>query len=176
VLLHGLQGEAFEPKGWLSLEELGVWVKQRVFAESKKRQLPQFGNLSGEGQFVFVKAGAPVAALSPSPAPPRKPPPRTMLGVEIRNLTPELADSSGLTGSTGAMVVALLEGGPAAKAGLQKGDVVLEFDGAAIPDAAALQRAVAASQPGHVATLRVWRDRREHVLSVTLEARPEESR
>jgi formylglycine-generating enzyme required for sulfatase activity len=63
VLVRGLTGEAFTPeKSWLALEELGLWVKQRVFAESNKKQLPQYGNLSGEGQFVFRKAGPPVGA------------------------------------------------------------------------------------------------------------------
>jgi formylglycine-generating enzyme required for sulfatase activity len=70
VLLRGLMGDAFTAKGWLSLEELGVWVKERVWAESDSRQLPQFGNLSGEGQFVFMKPGARVATVQPpSPQP-----------------------------------------------------------------------------------------------------------
>ena len=73
VLIRGLQGDAFGDKGWLALEELGVWMKQRVFAESNRKQLPQFGNLSGEGQFVFVKPGARVA-VAPPPPEPRRPP------------------------------------------------------------------------------------------------------
>jgi formylglycine-generating enzyme required for sulfatase activity len=75
VLLRGLEGEAYANKHWLSLEELGVWMKQRVFAESNRRQLPQFGNLSGEGQFVFTRPGAQVAMNSPAP-PPARPAPR----------------------------------------------------------------------------------------------------
>lgn len=55
VLIRGLQGAAFGDKDWLALDELGLWVKERVFAESNRRQLPQYGNLSGEGQFVFVR-------------------------------------------------------------------------------------------------------------------------
>jgi formylglycine-generating enzyme required for sulfatase activity len=71
VLLRGLEGDAFAGKSWLSLEELGLWVKQRVFAESNKKQLPQYGNLSGEGQFVFVKGGVQAAKVDrPLPNPP----------------------------------------------------------------------------------------------------------
>lgn len=68
VVIQGLQGDAFAGKDWLSLEELGLWVKQRVFAESNKKQLPQYGNLSGEGQFIFLKTTLPlgVAAKLPS--------------------------------------------------------------------------------------------------------------
>jgi hypothetical protein len=65
VRLRGLQGDAFSGKGWLALEELGVWVKQRVFAESNKKQVPQYGNLSGEGQFVFFKPEAQLAKAEP---------------------------------------------------------------------------------------------------------------
>src|SRR5581483_10248490 len=75
VFVRGIRGDAFPGKGWLSLEELAIWVKQRVFAESGKRQLPQFGSLSGEGQFVFLRPGATLASL-PSVAPPALVPPR----------------------------------------------------------------------------------------------------
>src|SRR5207245_6741518 len=70
VLLRGLEGEAFQNgKTWLSLEELAVWVKQRVYAESGKKQLPQYGNMAGEGQFVFLKLGSPEG---PPPEPPKR--------------------------------------------------------------------------------------------------------
>ncbi|MBI1845341.1 MAG: caspase family protein, partial [Candidatus Rokubacteria bacterium] len=52
VLLRGLGGEAFAGKGWVALDQLGVWVRERVWAESNRKQLPQYGNLSGDGQFV----------------------------------------------------------------------------------------------------------------------------
>jgi formylglycine-generating enzyme len=64
VLVRGLQGDAFSDKSWLALEELGLWVKQRVFAESNRQQLPQYGNLSGEGQFVFFRESVGRLALS----------------------------------------------------------------------------------------------------------------
>jgi formylglycine-generating enzyme required for sulfatase activity len=74
VLLQGLTGDAFGPKEWLSLEELGIWIKQRVWAESDRRQLPQFGNMAGEGQFVFVRPAGQVAAIAPKPPAAAQPP------------------------------------------------------------------------------------------------------
>ena len=68
VLVQGLTGDAYGLKDWLSLEELGIWIKQRVWAESDRRQLPQFGNLAGEGQFVFVRPAGQVAATAQPPA------------------------------------------------------------------------------------------------------------
>ncbi len=94
VLIRGLQGDAFGGKGWLALEELGVWMKQRVFAESDKKQLPQFGNLSGEGQFVFLKPGAKLAAVQPAPAEP----PRLQGREEIHQEFGALAISSHIPG------------------------------------------------------------------------------
>jgi hypothetical protein len=93
VFVRGLAGEAFSGKGWLSLEELGVWVKQRVFAESGKRQMPQFGSMHGEGQFVFLKPGAQVAA-----APPRPEPPKPTIREEVRQELGSLALSTGIDG------------------------------------------------------------------------------
>ena len=62
VFLRGIQGGAFQSgKGWLASDELYTWVRERVYAESSKLQLPQFGNLHGEGQFVFVKPPSAVA-------------------------------------------------------------------------------------------------------------------
>ena len=69
VLLRGLRGEAFAGRGWLALDQLGAWVRERVYAESNKKQVPQFGNLSGDGQFVFFKPGAQTAAVTSPPAP-----------------------------------------------------------------------------------------------------------
>ena len=55
ALIAGLEGQADQRGwGWVSLNHLGDYVQARVFAESDKRQLPQYGNLEGEGQFVFV--------------------------------------------------------------------------------------------------------------------------
>jgi formylglycine-generating enzyme required for sulfatase activity len=86
VLLQGLTGDAFGLKDWLSLEELGIWIKQRVWAESDRRQLPQFGNMSGEGQFVFVRPGGQVAAITPTPTPVTVTPPMIVKTVAVGSL------------------------------------------------------------------------------------------
>ncbi|MBI3625156.1 MAG: SUMF1/EgtB/PvdO family nonheme iron enzyme, partial [Candidatus Rokubacteria bacterium] len=93
VLLRGLQGDAFAGKEWVALEELGLWTKQRVFAESNKKQLPQYGNLSGEGQFIFLKPGAQVAAVQPPSEPPKP-----TIREEVRQELGSLAISAKLPG------------------------------------------------------------------------------
>ncbi|MBM3219216.1 MAG: hypothetical protein FJZ38_11155 [Candidatus Rokubacteria bacterium] len=67
VFLRAIEdGAAFGPgKRWLALDELGVWVRSKVHAETGGRQEPRFGNMYGDGQFVFFRPGAPLAAVPP---------------------------------------------------------------------------------------------------------------
>jgi serine protease Do len=60
------------------------------------------------------------------------------------------------------------QGGPAAEAGVQEGDVILSFDGRAIDSAGALPATVAAAKPGRKVDVEVWRDRASRKLSVQL--------
>jgi serine protease Do len=95
---------------------------------------------------------------------------RGKLGVGIQSLDQKLADSFGLDTPRGALVASVEEGGPAAKAGLEPGDVILEFDGRAIGDASELPAAVAQSAPGKRVGLKVWRRNAEKVFQLELGA------
>jgi len=114
VLVRGLSGDAFpRQKAWLALEELGLWIKQRVFAESNRKQLPQYGNLSGEGQFVFMLPEGPGAgdqgpvvrppeapATPTPPAAPPAPPPVASIPPPGSPLTGDLDLTSDPSGAT----------------------------------------------------------------------------
>jgi serine protease Do len=77
---------------------------------------------------------------------------RGYLGVGIQDLNQELAKSFNVKGSNGAIVTDVKEEGPADKAGLKQGDVILSFQGTPIEDAVTLQRAVTRSSVGSKAT------------------------
>ncbi|MEF8699339.1 MAG: DegQ family serine endoprotease [Candidatus Accumulibacter sp. UW26] len=82
---------------------------------------------------------------------------RGRIGVVIQDVTKELAESFGLSQAQGAAVNAVEKGGPAEKAGIEPGDVILRFDGKPIASSGDLPRIVGSSKPGSRVTLQVWR-------------------
>jgi serine protease Do len=83
---------------------------------------------------------------------------RGRLGVVIQEVSKELADSLGLSKPMGAVVNSVEKGGPADKAGLEPGDVILKFDGKTIASSADLPRLVGMTRPGSRSTVaQVWR-------------------
>ena len=83
---------------------------------------------------------------------------RGRIGIAIQPVTKELARSFGLSDPSGAIIINLEKGGPAERAGLKIGDVVLEWNGEAIDEPNELPRLVAATKPGGLAHVTVWRE------------------
>jgi len=96
---------------------------------------------------------------------------RGWLGVSIQKLTPELAESMKLKATAGVLVSQALEGGPAEKAGLKTGDVIVEFGGKPVKSPDELQTAVAWTAPGTKVDVVVMRDGKRVDLKVTVEKR-----
>ncbi|MFH1158601.1 MAG: DegQ family serine endoprotease [Pseudomonadota bacterium] len=93
---------------------------------------------------------------------------RGWLGVRIQEVTPEIAESLGLDKPKGAMVSGVTEKGPAEKAGVKSGDVILKFDGHAIDKMRELPRLVADAEVGKKVSLTLWRKGREETVTVDL--------
>jgi serine protease Do len=93
---------------------------------------------------------------------------RGRIGVGIQSVNAPLAETFGLEKPRGALVSKVERDSPASKAGLKEGDVVVEFDGKPIADASDLPTAVAGSRPGTKVALKVWRDRAEKSLEITV--------
>jgi len=96
------------------------------------------------------------------------------LGLRAQDVTPSIADALDLPMPNGTIVIGVEADGPAARAGLQVGDVILRFGKQVPRDARALARMVAATNIGEVAPLFVWRDRKEQKVTATVAAWPEE--
>jgi len=99
---------------------------------------------------------------------------RGWLGVQIQDVDKDLAASFGLDQASGALVGDVVEGSPAAKAGVQVGDVIVGFDGKDVDTAKSLSLAVAAADPSDTVPLRVLREQKTKTLHVKLGQAEEE--
>ena len=82
---------------------------------------------------------------------------RGRLGVVIQEINQALAESFGLKKAAGALVSSVEKGGPAAKAGLEPGDVILGINGREVVNSSELPAIVATITPGDAAKLQIWR-------------------
>ncbi len=96
------------------------------------------------------------------------------LGLRAQDVTPNIADAFDLPVPYGTVVVGVETDGPAARAGLQAGDVVLKFGKQVPKDARALARMIAATEIGQPALLLVWRDHKEQTITATVAGWPDE--
>jgi serine protease Do len=93
---------------------------------------------------------------------------RGFLGAYIQPLTQELARSFGFDSTEGVLIGDVSDGGPADKAGLQEGDIVLRFNGDNVTSAPQLRNAVAATAPGTRVTLDIYRNGRRSQVTVEI--------
>jgi serine protease Do len=98
---------------------------------------------------------------------------RGYIGVQIQAITPEIADSMGLRNTRGALVAEAQADTPAARAGLQAGDVIIAVNGERIQNPRELSRLIAGLGPQRKADIAYIRDGRERTVAVTLDALPD---
>jgi len=90
------------------------------------------------------------------------------LGVSVQEVNQQLADSFGLDRPAGALVASVEKGSAADKAGLESGDVIRSIDGQQVISSGDLSAAVSADQPGHKATMQVWRKGKPMTITAAL--------
>jgi len=99
---------------------------------------------------------------------------RGWLGVYIQKLTPEMAESLNVPEGKGALVADVMKDGPAEKAGIRSGDVIVRFDGREVEDQHELPQIVASTSPGKKVAVTVVRDGKQIELSVKIAEMEEE--
>jgi serine protease DegQ len=97
---------------------------------------------------------------------------RGWIGVEPQDVTPEIAESFGLEQKTGAIVAGVLKGGPADKAGIKPGDILVGVNGQDITDTTRLLNVIAQIKPGTDAKVHLVRKNKEMDLTVMIGKRP----
>lgn len=97
---------------------------------------------------------------------------RGYIGVEPQDITPELAESFNLKKSSGAIIAGVLRGGPADKAGMQPGDILVSVEGKPVVDMSDMLNQIAQLQPGKKAAIVVLRRNQETTLNVLVGVRP----
>jgi serine protease Do len=101
-------------------------------------------------------------------------PRRGWLGVRIQQVTPDIAESLGLHDASGAMVAGVNDGGPADKAKIHNGDIILKFNGQDVKEMRSLPRIVADSEVGKSVPVLLWRDGKQVTVQATLDEKPDE--
>ncbi len=97
---------------------------------------------------------------------------RGYIGVEPQDVTPEIADAFNLPRKDGAIIAGLVRGGPAEKAGVKVGDILIEIDGAPVKNTATMLNMIAQITPGSDAQFGFIRDRKETRLKIVVGKRP----
>ncbi|MFZ6712618.1 Do family serine endopeptidase [Undibacterium sp. TC9W] len=97
---------------------------------------------------------------------------RGWIGVEPQDITPELADSFGLKQKSGAIIAGVIRGGPADKAGMKPGDILIAIEGKPVGDTTQMLNLVAQLKPGNKAKVTVLRDTKEPTLEILIGKRP----
>jgi len=97
---------------------------------------------------------------------------RGWIGVEVQEITPPVAESFKLGGTRGALIAGVLRGGPADKAGVKPGDVLIEVEGRPVADPTSMLNLIAALPPGKPATVKVKRSGQDIDATITVGRRP----
>jgi serine protease Do len=132
---------------------------------------------------IFAAAPGPARAQQAPVAPPPDAPAQGFfvqgdfgyLGVGVEEVTPDKAKELKMPTAYGVAVIGVGENSPAAKAGLKKGDVIVQYNDQRVEGTAVFRRLVRETPPGRTAQLSVWRDGRAEKLSVEVGHAPEQA-
>jgi len=101
---------------------------------------------------------------------------RGWVGIEVQEISPEIAESFSLKSTDGALIAGVLRGGPADRAGIRPGDVLVAVNSHPVKDSVSLLNLIAALPPGKIAQLRLIRGQNEMQVMATVDKRPAMSR
>lgn len=101
---------------------------------------------------------------------------RGWIGVEVQDISSELAESFKLSNQNGTLIAGVLRGGPADRAGIKPGDILVSVGSSQVVDSTSMLNLVAALEPGKQATLKILRNRNEMLVKINVGKRPRPKR
>jgi serine protease DegQ len=101
---------------------------------------------------------------------------RGWIGVEVQDISVEQAASFRLTGTNGTLIAGVQRGGPADRAGVKPGDILVAVESNPVADTTNMLNLIAALEPGKQATLKILRNRAEMLIEVNVGKRPKPGR
>jgi len=99
---------------------------------------------------------------------------RGYIGVEVQDLTKELAESFKLTSTEGALIAGVLKDGPADSAGIKPGDILIAVAGKPVTSSSDMLNLIAVLSPGQTATFRILRNQEERSFKISISKRPKQ--
>ena len=100
---------------------------------------------------------------------------RGWIGIESQDITPEMVESFGLSKRSGAMIAGVVRGGPAERAGIQPGDILVAVAGKKVADTSEMLKLVAQLEPGASVPMTIVRQGRETTIAVKIGRRPRQT-
>ena len=97
---------------------------------------------------------------------------RGWIGVEVQDISPELAESFNLPTTNGTLIAGVQPGGPAERAGIRRGDILMAVESRVVTDSTRMLNLIAALKPGEQATLKILRDDEEALVQIKVGTRP----
>ena len=97
---------------------------------------------------------------------------RGWIGVEVQDISPELAESFNLPTTNGTLIAGVQRGGPAERAGIRRGDILVAVESRQVTDSTRMLNLIAALKPGEQATLKILRDHEEALVQIKVGTRP----
>jgi S1-C subfamily serine protease len=101
---------------------------------------------------------------------------RGWIGVEVQEVTPELAQSFNLRDTSGALIAGVMRGSPADRAGIKPGDILVGIAGKTVTDSQAMLALIAEQTPGQTARIKLRREAKEFEVDVSVGKRPKPPR
>jgi len=97
---------------------------------------------------------------------------RGWIGVEVQDISPELAESFNLPNTNGTLIAGVQPGGPAERAGIRRGDILMAVESFEVTDSTRMLNLIAALKPGEQATLKILRNDQESLVKIKVGTRP----